>query len=97
MSQVVTRVGFFEWITRDDKRVMRPLPYYLVTVPGFGGRLFEPKDAFIRRNVDGAEIAFKEVNEIREYDGRAKLNLCGASPDGTDLTLHAFGGWDWLF
>lgn len=88
---VARRTMFYEKRQRDGKTYLQVLPFYLVQTVGGPGKMFEPRDCFTRTAPDDVRAADKTVQEIREFDGKAKLFMCEA----TNIGLHSFGGWGW--
>jgi len=100
MSEICHRVGYYELVSRVNpiglqKRVIKPLPFHVVQVPGMPGKLFEPADCMKRNDIAGAQFAIKEIHELKEYDPKQMVNYEETAPDGVRISLHGFGGWDW--
>jgi hypothetical protein len=93
---VVNRVLFYERRTSDGVERFRFLPFYLVTVIGAAsGKMFEPVDCLKRMDIRNVACADKNVHQIKEFDGNAKIFASENKPDGRECTLHSFRSWEW--
>ena len=88
-----SRVMFYERRKRDGKTYLQILPFYLVQTVGGSGKMFEPQDCMSRTAPDTPTAAVKLVQDIKEFDGKAKLFNC----ETTNTGLHSFAGWGWPF
>lgn len=89
-GKIYNRTMFYEKIpdSSNGGERIRLLPFYLVTIPDLGGRIFEPMDY-------GKPVTDKEIRAMVQYDGKSKIGCCEERSDGTDLPLHSFGGWEY--
>lgn len=87
-GKIYNRTLFYERVPNPGTggERIRFLPFYLVTMPQLGGRLFEPVD-YARGDITEE----KEIAMMKEYQG--KCNIMHCELDGTPL--HSFGGWEY--
>lgn len=94
------RILYYERIQQGEKSLIRFFPWYQVQYPGMHGKMFEPVDCLKRKQLGGdvnnsSQYPEKEINEIREYDGRQKLFVGENNGDGTEIVLHTCDAWEW--